>query len=225
MQPPPALAAALATGPAKQGAFSWSRPAWANQMRDLPDVLELLGILPREVDRVTTRDVVLRELDADRVLAAFVAAMVWGHGTTVYGPSRVRWVLTGTKGVPSAHGPVPHEVVTDKLRGAVEVVRKDGAAAAYSYMYGEGRLKYLGGAFFTKWLYFASSVDGVYAENAAPILDQRVTTWLGANARIALHPRQARSYLRYLELLDEWGGQYGRTRVEVEQSIFELTRN
>lgn len=92
-------------------------------------------------------------------------------------------------------------------------------------MYGDGRLKYLGGAFFTKWLYFVSAVDGVDAANAAPILDKRVTDWLRETAGIGIHPNRTKSYVRYLDLLEDWGGQFDRTRVQVEQAIFELTRS
>lgn len=173
-QPPPELDAVLAAVPVEQRCFGWRRPAWENQLHDLPDARELLGRLPERVGRASTRDVVLRELDEGRVIPPFVAVMIWGHGTTGYGPSRVRWVLTGQKGVRSYHADVRREELTEKLGGAVEVVRGKGAAEAYAYMYGDGRLPYLGGAFFTKWLYFASAVDGVDAEDAAPILDQRI---------------------------------------------------
>lgn len=226
MTPPPAgLAAVLRAGPAVQRPFTWSRLAWRNQMRDVSDVRDLLSALPAEVDRGTTRQAVLRELDQQRVIPAFVAAMVWGYGTTAYGPGRVRWVLTGHKGVQSYRAPVKRDEVTKKLRDAVDIVRNDGAAKAYAYMYSDGRLKHLGGAFFTKWLYFISAVDGVDAANAAPILDTRVTDWLREIAVIGIHPNRTKSYVRYLEVLDDWGDQYDRTRVQVEQAIFELTRS
>ncbi|SEE87016.1 hypothetical protein [Jiangella alba] len=221
---PRELATVLDAEPVEQRAFDWSRLAWDNQLHDLPDVRAVLGELPRAVNRAAAREAVLRELERDQVIGAFVVAMVWGYGNTGYGPSRVRWMLTGSKGAASYRAAVLRDEVTAKLRGAVDVVREDGAASAYAYMYGKGRVAYLGGAFFTKWLYFASAVDGVDAANAAPILDQRVVAWLTSAAGTHLRPDRTASYRTYLDLLDAWGGPFGRTRVQVEQAIFELTR-
>ncbi|TDC52919.1 hypothetical protein E1212_07180 [Jiangella ureilytica] len=223
-RPPAELAAVLAAEPTRQQTFFWSRSAWNNRMHDLPDVLQLLQDLPAEVDREVTREFVLRALQRDRVIPAFVAAMVWGHGTTGYGPTRVRSALTGQWGVASYQAPVRDAEVSSKLRGAVDVVRNEGAAEAYGYMYGAGRVKYLGGAFFTKWLYFVSAVDGVHGRDAAPILDTQVATWLRANGVMNLNPAKTKSYRDYLALLEVWGDRFGRTRVEIEQAIFGLAR-
>jgi len=108
-------------------------------------------------------------------------------------------------------------------------VRDDGAAEAFRLMNNEGKAKYLGGAFFTKWLSFASMVDSVGGPRVAPILDKRVRDWIASSTPMVqpfkLSTTSTADYRRYLELLDAWGGPYGRTRVQVEQSIFNLTRD
>lgn len=220
---PSSLATVLQAPAVRQQAFGWRRDAWAAPMHDLPDVLAMLTTLAGRVDRHTTRDLVLTELDADRVLSAFVAAMVWGHGTRGYGPTRVRQVLTGVNGRASLSAPVRADVPS-KLSDAVDIVRGEGPLGAYRFMYGAGRIKDLGDAFFTKWLYFTSALTGPDASEAAPILDKRVAVWLRDVANVKLRLGRSDSYRRYLELLDNWGSQYNRTRVQVEQAIFELTR-
>ena len=136
----------------------------------------VLGRLADRVNRDTVRDVVLPELDAGRVLPAFASAMVWGYGTAGYGPTRVRWVLTGVRGRATLHAPVL-ATVSERLSAAVERVRTGGPIDAFRLMNNEGHIKYLGGAFFTKWLYFASAVNGADDPAAAPILDKHVRDW------------------------------------------------
>lgn len=140
-----------------------------------------------------------------------------------YGRARVRSVLTGQRGRIAAEVPVLPEVA-EQLRSAVGVVRQQGAAKAYRFMYGPGRIRYLGGAFFTKWLYFASAVNGADSRDAAPILDKQVVDWLNENAEQQLRPDRTASYQAYLDLLGVWGSDHHRTRVQVEQAIFELSR-
>lgn len=95
-------------------------------------------------------------------------------------------------------------------------------------MNNEGKIKYLGGAFFTKSISFASMVDSIDGPDVAPILDKRVSDWIAARTadagNIRLSPRSTRDYRRYLDLLDSWGTPYGRGRAPVELAIFELTR-
>ncbi|KAA0093641.1 hypothetical protein CIW49_26700 [Mycolicibacterium sp. P1-18] len=189
-------------------------------MHDLPDVLTMLEGLPDEVDRTTTRDTVLAELESGRVLPAFVAAMVWGYGDAGYGATRVRWVLTGVKkGARSAsvRGDVP-----GLLGDAVQVVRADGPVEGFRYMANAGRIKHLASAFFTKWLYFSSALSDSDDSRAAPILDKRVNDWLRVNAHMTLDISRTAEYRRYLDALTHWGEGYARTPVQVEKAIFGL---
>ena len=87
-------------------------------------------------------------------------------------------------------------------------------------MNNEGHVKYLGPAFFTKWLYFASANNGPDDRNAAPILDRQVCIWMERYAGIRLNLYRTNHYARYVDLLTQWGDQYGRTPVQVEKAIF-----
>ncbi|MBN7314147.1 8-oxoguanine DNA glycosylase OGG fold protein [Mycobacteroides abscessus] len=218
---PAILAALLDAEPTTQQSFPWERKAWQKRMHDLPDVLDVLADLPDHVSRDDVRAVALPELEAGRVLPAFVPAMVWGYGNRGYGPTRVCWVLTGTRGGDAVDTPVL-STVGDRLAEAVDVVRNQGPVAGFRYMNNSGRIKYLGPAFFSKWLYFASAVTGVNGPEAAPILDKQVIDWVREHTGISLNINKTGSYENYLNLLKDWGGQYNHTPVQVEKAIFEL---
>lgn len=189
-------------------------------MQDLPQVMDVLRRMHERVDRVSTRDVVLEELEAGRTLPTFVTAMVWGYGTTGYGPVRTRWVLTGIKTKPLESPILPY--LSERLEAGVTAVRRNGPLAAFRLMNNEGKIKYLGSAFFTKWLYFTSALQSPDDAKAAPILDKQVSDWLFAHAGLSLVPDRTTSYERYLELLDAWSHQHNRTAVRIEKAIFGL---
>jgi hypothetical protein len=167
---PAVLAEALDGEARPQSPFSWTKQPWLDQMHDLPDVLSLLDRLPERVSRESTIDAVSAELDAGRVLPAFIAAMVWGWGTTAgRGALRTRWILTQTKAksADAVSEPVV-PFVADRLEAGVRSVRADGALAAFRLMNNEGRILHLRSSYFTKWLYFTSAVAGTEDPNAAP---------------------------------------------------------
>lgn len=218
---PPVLSSVLAREPEPQGSFPWHRDPWKREFHDLPEILGVLSQLPDRVDRESTRHIVLDELKAGRVLAAFVCVMIWGYGTTGVGPLRTRWVLTGVKNRDAAQEP-PLPSVEKHLAASVDTVRTKGPLEAFRVMRNEGKIKHLGSAYFTKWLYFASALDGPDDSQATPILDQQVATWLKTHAEIHLDVNRTESYARYLDLLTTWGDTYGRSRVQVEKAIFGL---
>lgn len=217
---PESLAAVLAQPPLPQRSFSWNRSAWTAAMHDLPDVQQVLDSLPDRVDRDSIREVVTAQLEAGGVLPAFASAMVWGYGDSGYGPTRVRWVLTGAK-AGAAEAPVRADIA-ELLRTAAETVRAQGPVEGFSYMNNAGRIKHLAAAFFTKWLYFASATTSADDPNAAPILDKQVHDWLQREAGISVNIHRTPDYQRYLETLKAWGSAYARTPVQVEKAIFGL---
>jgi hypothetical protein len=85
-----------------------------------------------------------------------------------------------------------------------------------------GKVAYLGGAFFTKWLYFTTAVDGIADPNAAPIFDARVANWLRAQRLASLRVYKTPDYEQYLELLKDWGQRTGYAPAQVEAGIFHL---
>lgn len=220
---PPVLAGLLGEPPEPQGSFPWHRSKWQEQMHDLPEVLATIDQLPDRVDRQSTREVVLAELSAGRVLAAFIPAMIWGWGTTALGPLRTRWVLTeiADKSQPALHEPVVPTVET-RLGAGIQAGRDHGPLGGFRFMNGEGRIKHFGPSYFTKWLYFGSAQQGPDAPEAAPILDKQIVVWLRNHCGLSLDAAKSASYAQYLELLGQWGQTYGLTRVQVEKVIFKL---
>lgn len=224
---PTALKPRLSDEIPPQRAFRWNRTPWMEVVHDLPEVAETLLSLPDELDREIIRTTVLENLRSDRVLAAFVPVLIWG-GPGGYGPFRARSILTASRTSSNRSASIV-PLLQDRLREGAASVRDDGAEEAFRLMNNEGKVKYLGGAFFTKWLSFASMVDSVDGPRVAPILDKRVRDWIAhSTAKVQpceLSTTSTADYRRYLELLYVWGEPYGRTRVQVEQSIFDLTRD
>lgn len=221
---PDVLAEALKGEARPQSAFPWTRQPWIDQMHDLPDVLSLLESLPERVSRQSTLEVVSVELARGRVIPAFISAMVWGWGTTAgRGAPRTRWILTQTraKGAGAISEPIDLSVA-ERLEAVAHSVREDGALEAFRLMNNEGRILHLGSSYFSKWLYFASAVNGAVDPNAAPIFDDRTVGWLEGRAGVSLDRKSTSSYGEYLNLLEGWGKPYGRTRVQVETEIFRL---
>lgn len=220
---PASLAAALSAGHTPQRGFSWKPESWSAALVDCPEVVDQLNSLPDRIDRDEVCRVVTANLSLGKVLSAFVTSMIWGYGDSGYGPARVRWVLTGIRGRKAAHAPVLPDVA-ERLQAAAHVVRERGPVEGFRHMNNSGRIKYLGSAFFTKWLYFASALSGPDDPKAAPILDKRVRDWLAENARVHLNITKTADYQRYLELLVAWGGgsHPKRSAVQVEKVIFGL---
>lgn len=220
---PPALAGLLQDEPTPQESFPWIRQPWVDQMHDQPEVLAILEQLPDRIDRPMIRDVVMSELGSGRVLSAFVPAMVWGWGTASgRGALRTRWILTEVSDRSQPAAPLPVVAsVSERLEASARAVREAGPEEAYRLMYNEGAIKHFGRSYFTKWLYFASALEGPDDPAAAPILDDKITAWLGKEAEL-LFDKSTASYAQYLELLACWGEPHGQTRVQVEKAIFKL---
>lgn len=222
LEVPPRLGEILAKAHEPQRGFSWNAASWKAALGDCPAVLTQLDALPQSVNRDEVCKVVTTNLARRSVLPAFVTAMVWGYGTAGYGPARVRWVLTGIRGRGAYGAPIRPDVA-ERLEAAVQVVRDLGAVEGFRHMNNAGHIKYLGGAFFTKWLYFTSAASGRPDDaTAAPILDKQIKDWLAANTRLDLNINRTPDYERYVELLTQWGAEFDRTAVQVEKAIFHL---
>jgi len=220
---PDSLTKIMAKAPESQRGFGWNSESWKVALHDCPDVVDQLEELSAEIDRGEVCKVVTAALRKGYVLPAFVTAMIWGYGTAGYGPARVRWVLTGVRGKEAMSAPIRPDIA-ERLKSAANVVRDEGAVEGFRYMNNAGHIKYLGPAFFTKWLYFSSAASGPDDAKAAPILDKQVKDWLANNAAVRLNINKTVEYGRYVELLTAWGSQAPTTRtpVQVEKAIFHL---
>lgn len=226
---PKALDRRLAERQPSQRLFPWNIEKWLPVVADAKDAQAVLRELPPELGREEVRSVVQEQLAAERAIAAFVPVMIWG-GPRGYGPFRTRAILTGNRTAENKSAPIDREVAP-RLVEAARVVREVGPVAAFRLLNNTGHIKYLGGAFFTKWMSFASAVTSADAEGVAPILDKRVRDWIeshtGDTVPISLSTSSTDDYARYLDLLDAWrtGTDWSKTRVQVELAIFELARD
>ena len=223
MTPPPdALARMLAEEHVPQRAFSYSKSSWHRWTAHLDGVDAVLKDLPNEISRRNVSAMV-EELLPDNVAGAFTVAMIWGHGSSGYGPYRTASVLTASR------RPVGHAfsaAVAERLLESVEIARDSGPVEGYRYLNNmPGKIAGLGPAFFTKWLYFVTARGNETSSAAALILDILVLRWMKANTDLTLRAGYTVDYARYIEVLAQWGEPYGKTPVQVEESIFRLIRN
>lgn len=151
---------------------------------------------------------------ADQLL---IGAYIWGSGLPAgRGPVRLRRVFD--------RNPAR---VQPRLAGAVEVLRGEGAAAAYRQLSWGGRYKLtgLGASFFTKLLYFAGW-DSAAGALRPLILDRSVVVGLnavGGTQWPPFGPWTADQYADYLDWApdeaDRWGP--GTTADVVERAVWE----
>lgn len=205
-----------------QKAFTYPAARWSTWLRDLAGIREVLATLPAALDRSIAARRIDALLSGDEVAAAFVVAMIWGHGSSGYGPFRTARILTGTAD-PDGE-PISPDVV-EKLTRSVDIAQNGGAVSGYRYLNNDGRITWLGPAFFTKWLYFVTARGNPTSPHAAPVLDALVIEWMRRHAHVRIRAGRTADYAAYLDLLTAWGTATGHTPVDVEERIFRLIRN
>lgn len=194
-----------AVGRPAQSPISWPRQRWEVSF---PEHVDLLGRLPdtigREDVRIRARGAAASEAAA---VEAFVASMVWGYGGVGYGRWRTRRVLDATPAAP------------ELLRRAAEIQQASGAVEAYRFLANDGRMKFLGPAFATKFLHFVPQHDD---GPGALILDAIVSRAIGSFSRISLSATawRTRTYERYLALVGGWADDLGIDPVDTEMLLF-----
>ena len=209
---PEALRAAAeswqAQGSPPQPGSRWSLPQW---QQALPQHAHFLESLPPVVNRshviALCAGAAARPEDAVR---GFVAAMVWGYGRVGYGPYRTSRVLAANPQAPEVR------------RHVAEIAVIRGGVAAFEALKAD-RLKWLGVAFATQYLFFC-------AENGqagpAPVLDRLVRGWLrdnvGSTPRLDWH---LRDYQAYVEYVTTWAEELSIKPADVEWLIFDAAAN
>lgn len=214
-----------------QKGFGYRRVAWHSWVGYLTGVSEHVApeALPEKVDREVVADRVER-LVFTETAAAFTIAMIWGHGLANYGPYRAARILTAATRPVKRTEPDPERcaaapVVIERLEESARRARVDPVEGFRFLSSRDGKIRGLGPAFFTKWLYFATARGQARHPEAAPILDRLVQRWMREEARIDLSLHATDSYRRYVETLRDWGEPHGHGPVEVEERIFRLLRN
>lgn len=174
--------------------FAWGRSQWekrwpAGMYRPAAlDSQEAVAVSRRDVHRRAER--VDTEADA---LELYLLMAAWGTGTKA-------------RAIARAARPLQEEGVAATLLQAHSAARSEEPADCYAQMLRGGslRIKHLGPAFFTKWIYFAGFEAGSSGRARPLILDARVARTLGW----ATWGWSASSYARYIAvseaLRDAW---------------------
>jgi hypothetical protein len=198
--------------------FSFKPGWWKGRVpaRWWPSRLESLDLDPdRNEYRVISRaDVFEMASSSDSVRAstgALVAAYVWGMGNAGFLVGRYARVFARN----------PESEVERKLESAIEVLRTDGAVAAYGVLArgGESYVRYLGASFYTKFLYFRGW-DRTPGGLQPLILDRYVTIGLNDCMGWSWRERGPWSAAQYSEYLDFAGGFDRWSPDAVEQRLF-----
>jgi hypothetical protein len=194
-----------AGGRPRQPGIGWPRPRW---LAWFPASDELLGSLPDRLDRATVRAACSQAARSPAAAwQAFMVVMVWGQGMTGYGPWRTARILNDTSDA------------KDRLARVARHLAQDGALEAYRRFGGDCRLRWLGPAFGTKYLYFCPQGPG----SPALILDRLVAQWLTNNTQrtVRAGPWSPSTYRRYLELVGSWATALDVAADEVEWCMFQ----
>ena len=195
-----AIAFAL-NGPG-QPAINWPRDPWLNAF---PGNTRTVKSLPSKLDRDAVRDAFAREPRTTAgAVNCFLAAMAWGYGRNGYGPFRTQRVLAE----PGA---------AEALAKARDAVHHKGPLDGYRVLAAQQRIKHLGPAFGTKFLYFESS--------RALILDRLIAGWYEATAGVDLKATtwQPSLYADYLATMDNWSEKSRLRPAQLEEAIFTLS--
>ena len=237
-------------GARPQQEFTWRPRSWRHGFEkrslDLPGVDLLSAVetiaeaaggssedraasIDREIVKSLHAPEVLRpggDSQAQAVVTAFIASMIWGYGTTGYGPYRTARVL-GTDPDVVSHLVAAARTAQDPNQGGYVAFHEIGEGRDNDPAY----LKYLGPAFGTKFLYFLTAAAD--AVPVTPVMDAVVRRWFWREAEVWLNVTswKSTSYMDYLSLLDTWrealapeNGGKAPSRDQVEHVIFAIER-
>jgi hypothetical protein len=193
-----------------QRGISWSVRTWTRTFPEHAAFLEELATLDNGVARA---DVIARCADAhtgpEAAQKAFLVAMIWGYGPAGYGAFRTQRVLSANEGAPQT------------LADVAKVARDAGGPTAFEWLAASGhRLRWLGVAFGTKYLYFCAA-NGV--GQPALVLDRLVRWWLWEHCRWWLSMDwNVAQYRDYVNTLCAWSTQLDVAPGDVEMLMFRL---
>ena len=167
------------------------------------------------LDRVSLRQACKgAATDAPSAENAFILIMAWGYGTEVgYGPWRTRRVLS------------ENDRAAQKLAAVAKAVRTHGALVAYARLANDGdcRLRWLGPAFGTKFMYFCQPDE---QKTTALVLDNLVATWLRRNTDLHFDAVSwsVSTYGQYLKQMHLWASSLDCTPDQLEYCMFREMR-
>ena len=199
-----------AAGSPEQPPSRWSPTMWQSRFVERE---AFLSTLPRTISRA---DVIERCLDApsgpEQATQAFIAAMIWGYGPVGYGAFRTLRVLS------------ENENSGERLANAARIARDEGGPAAFQWLaHRPNRLRNLGVAFATKYLFFCAATGDA---QPALVLDRMVRNWLASNLAWPLSLEwNIDDYREYVESMCGWAEELSVEPGNLEMLVFQLAAN
>jgi hypothetical protein len=197
--------------------------AWQRWLGRDPDLATIVEMYPTSITRSGLRRLSeeARE-DAGRVRRLFIATMIWGFGSTPYGPYRTSNMLASD--------------ANQLSRSRISPIRSAHALVATTDIHGayEGlRIDLCGPAYISKFLYAAGL--GLSLEPAPLVLDSQIARYLTSmasdgsfdasaivktDANGFVH-RFADGYVRYLSLMSAWASELNISAGALELYMFD----
>jgi hypothetical protein len=197
-----------------QESIKYSKENWRAKFRDA-DLESVLSKHPEKINRAQLHSLAKAAFSTDwapkNVKQLFWGVMLWGYGTTSYGPYRLERIFKTT----------PEQNISSVLCQAFQYLTQGKVEAAYDMFYPQGTtsIKYFSEAFFTKYLYFAGIGCGV--KRYPLIFDSRVAeglkTLLGKDSPQSYTQQ---GYITYVNLLHEWAKKLDCRADSIEYLIF-----
>ena len=183
---------------------------WPPELESLPETANGRQV----IDRNAVFRVGRRATDPVGAGQALLASVVWGTGMAARERTRRLRVFQPPTGE-----------ICDQLAGAIEVLRSEGALAAYTHLHGHGRnlIKHLGPSFGTKLLYFCG-YDSSPGMLKPLILDRHVAAPVNRLCGlswpdIGFSPSQ---YYHYLDLAHGWASSWDTSPDVIERVLFSI---
>ena len=194
------------SGCPEQNSIDWNIESWVKEFPEYESFLSQLYVRNLGfLNRVIVRNTVQEESENSRFIEGFLAVMIWGYASDPRGPHRTKQVISQEKAL-TAIETAYTSLLNDDVKSAYEALVTNGP-------------KYLGPAFATKYLYFASQ------ESVTPtplILDSQVAEGLerwGNNLFNSI-TASAKDYLNYLDYMKIAAQKIGLSEEDLEFLIF-----
>lgn len=165
------------------------------------------------VDRRAALDIGAAVHDPTSALHAYVAAAVWGTGTNA-------------RGVTRRCAPFAGPGIGQQLLSTARILLDSGPDQAYAELHGDRRVRYLGPAFGTKFLYFCG-FDRAPGSRQPLILDSYVASALNqlCGLGLPLADFAPEAYRFYLDLAHRWADEWGTRPDVIERVLFAIGRS
>jgi len=193
-----------------QAGVPWSKTPWKKYFPEHAGFFDNLPNQPLQRSEIL-QACSSADRSPDDAVQAFLAAMAWGYGPIGYGPWRTKRMFDEDSDA------------GDRLHQVARSLISDGSVEAYRLLANSCRLKWLGPAYGTKFLYFCPQ-----APDRPPglILDRLVARWLRQHEVLDLSAAHwsTLTYENYVHAMRSWANELDLQPGELEEAIFVQAR-